>query len=98
MNPLEAIEVAVTRRGPDEGPGEGWIPEERGDLASMLAAYTINGAFARFADSITGSLKVGKLADLVLLDRNLLEVPAHEISDVQVQATVLEGRVVYRKE
>ena len=44
MNPLDAIQVAITRREVDSGPGPGWIPEERMDLASMLAGYTINGS------------------------------------------------------
>lgn len=97
MNPLEAIQVAVTRRAPDAGPGEGWIPEERAGLEAMLRAYTRNGAVARFADSATGSLTVGKLADLVLLDRNLFALPPHEISRTQVVLTAVGGRVTYRR-
>ena len=95
MNPLEAIQVAVTRRGPDADSGAAWIPEERASLDAMIRAYTINGAYARFADSTTGSVEVGKLADLVLLDRDLLAVPAHEIARTKVKATILGGRVVY---
>jgi predicted amidohydrolase YtcJ len=97
MNPLEGIQVAVTRRALEAGPGEGWIPQERATLREMLLAYTINGAYARFADSTTGSLEVGKLADLVLLDRNLFELPAHQISQASVVVTVMDGRVRYRK-
>jgi predicted amidohydrolase YtcJ len=96
MNPLEAIQVALTRRAPDAGPGEGWIPEERASLDAMLRAYTFNGAYARFADSVTGSLREGKLADLVLLERNLFEIPPHEIGKTRILLTVLDGRVVYR--
>ena len=97
MNPLEAIQVAVTRRDPEAGPGEGWIPEERAGLANMLRAYTINGAFGRFADTTTGSLEVGKLADLVLLDRNLFDVEPHDIAKARVLLTVMDGRVRYRR-
>lgn len=97
MNPLEAIQVAVTRRDPDAGPGEGWIPQERTSLRDMLMAYTIKGAFARFADSTTGSLEVGKVADLVLLDRNLFSLPSHDIAGARVRLTLMDGRIRYRR-
>lgn len=98
MNPLEAIQVAVTRRGITERPGPGWLAVECVDLPTMLAAYTINGAALSFQESMTGSLEVGKAADLIVLDRNLFEVPRHEIHRVQVLLTLLEGVPVYRSE
>jgi len=97
MNPLEAIQVAVTRRGPDAEPGAAWIPDERASLEAMIRAYTINGAFARFADNTTGSIVVEKLADLVLLDRDLFAIPAQEIARTKVKATILGGRIVYEE-
>jgi predicted amidohydrolase YtcJ len=97
MNPLEAIQVAVTRRGIEEGPGTAWIPEETVDLALMLAGYTINGAFVNFQETETGSIEVGKAADLVVLDRNLFDVPPHEIAKAKVLLTLLEGKEVYRE-
>ena len=96
MNPLEAIQVAVTRRAPEAAPGPGWIPEERASLRDMLFAYTANGAFARFAEDSTGSLEVGKQADVVLLDRNLFQIPPHEISRARVLLTLMNGQVRYR--
>lgn len=96
MNPLEAIQVAITRRGPDEGQGPAWIPEETVDLAQMLAGYTINGAYVNFEESETGSIETGKAADLIVLDRNLFEIPAHEIHQAKVLLTLLEGKAVYR--
>ncbi len=96
MNPLEAIEVAVTRCDPAlvvcDKP---WIPEERVDLATMLAAYTIGGAYAGFEERDSGSLEAGKLADLVVLDRNLFMIPSGEISDAAVLLTLFEGRTVH---
>ncbi|HMA52837.1 MAG TPA: amidohydrolase, partial [Acidobacteriota bacterium] len=71
MNPLLAIQVALTRRGPDEPPGEAWIPEERVDLATMLRAYTVNGAWLSHDERTRGSLEAGKAADLIVLDRDL---------------------------
>ncbi len=96
MNPLEAIQVAVTRRGVNEAPGPAWLPEESVDLSLMLAGYTINGAYVNFEEAETGSIEVGKAADLVVLDRNLFETPAHEIHQAKVLLTVLEGKAVYR--
>jgi predicted amidohydrolase YtcJ len=96
MNPLDAIQIAVTRRGLKDGPGPAWIPDEVVELPVMLAGYTINGAFVNFAERETGSIEVGKAADLIVLSRNLFEVPKHEIHGVKVLLTLLEGREVYR--
>jgi predicted amidohydrolase YtcJ len=96
MNPLEAIQVALTRRGPDAPRGEPWIPEERVDLATLLAAYTINGAYLSHEEKERGSLEPGKSADLVVLDRNLFALPPEEIHGARVLLTLLEGKEVYR--
>jgi predicted amidohydrolase YtcJ len=96
MNPLEAIQVAVTRRDPSLASGPAWIPEEVVDLQTMLAGYTINGAYVMFQERETGSVEVGKAADLVVLDRNLFETPPAEIRQAKVLLTLLEGREVYR--
>jgi len=96
MNPLEAIEVALTRRGPDDAPGGAWLPEERADLETMLRAYTVNGAWLCRDEKARGSLEAGKAADIVVLDRDLFEVPVHEISRVKVLLALLDGRPVYR--
>ena len=97
MNPLEGIQVGTTRHALDAGPGDGWIPEERASLPSLLQAYTANGAFARFSDSTTGTLEVGKLADLVLLDADLFTLSHHRLSTARVVLTVMDGRVRYRR-
>ena len=96
LNPLDAIEVALTRRGESEGPGPAWIEEERVELPAMLAAYTINAAFATYREHETGSLTVGKQADLVVIDRDLFSIPAHEISERRVLLTLLDGVEVWR--
>lgn len=98
MNPLQAMEVALTRRGPEEGQGEAWTPEERLDLSTILAAYTINGAYLSFQEEETGSLEVGKWADLVILERDLFTVAPWEIGEVGVVMTMLAGRPVYRSD
>ncbi len=96
MNPLEAIQVAVTRRDPAAGPGEAWIPEEKVDLATMLRAYTVNGAWLCHEEKVRGTLETGKAADLIILDRDLFAIPAAEIGRARVLLTLLDGREVFR--
>ncbi len=98
MNPLDAIQVAITRRALDDSTGPAWHPEELVDLPTIIAAYTINGAFVNHQEKETGSIEVGKLADLIVLDRNLFKIPVHEIHRAKVLLTLLEGREVYRDE
>jgi len=95
MDPLRAIEVAVTRRSPTAEAGVAWIPEEEVSLTEILYAYTMGGAMAGDMEDETGSITVGKYADLIVLDRDLYAIPPQEISDAKVLLTMLEGRVVY---
>jgi len=96
MDPLQAIEVALTRRGPDDAPGPAWIPDERVDLTAMLRAYTVNGAWLSRDEGSRGTLEPGKAADLIVLDRDLFAIPASEISRAKVLLTLLDGREVFR--
>jgi predicted amidohydrolase YtcJ len=96
MNPLEGMQVAVTRRELGKGAGSAWIPEERIALPDAIAAYTIRGAYLDFSEKATGSIEVGKLADLVVLDRNLFEIAPSQISEAKVLMTLLEGTEIYR--
>lgn len=95
LNPLLAIETAITRQDPwtDEGPILN--ADESVDLDTMIAAYTINGAYQMKLDDVQGSIEVGKRADLLVLDRNLFDIPASEISDAKVTMTIFDGRTVY---
>ena len=96
LDPLQAIQVAVTRRSIEGGEGPAWLPDELIDLRTALEAYTINGAWLSRREEETGSVAAGKSADLVVLDRNLFAVPASEIHKARVLLTILEGQVVYR--
>lgn len=95
LNPLEAIEVAVTRRAPDAAAGPAWLPDELIDLPTAIAAYTTNGAFLSFEEKTRGTIEAGKTADLIVLDRDLFKIPAQQISETKVVLTFLEGKVVY---
>ncbi len=98
VNPLDGIEVAVTRSDFEgaEANKNVFIPEERIDLPTALAAYTIGSAYANFWEKETGSLEVGKSAEVIVLDKNLFEIPPAEISEVRVMLTLFKGKTVYR--
>jgi predicted amidohydrolase YtcJ len=95
-DPLLAIQRGVLRRDPlePETSSELW-PEEAVDVERMIAAFTIGGAYANFLEGETGSLEVGKSADLVVLRENLLDVPAERIHEAAVELTVFRGRPVF---
>jgi predicted amidohydrolase YtcJ len=95
MNPLLAIETAVTRQNPWTNEGPVLNADEKVDLVTMIDAYTINGAYQMRLDDVQGSIEVGKRADLVVLDRNLFEIPASEISEARVTMTIFNGKTVY---
>jgi predicted amidohydrolase YtcJ len=95
MDPLPAMQVAVTRADPDAPPAPPWLPDELLTPARILAAYTIDGARLAFRERETGSIAPGKLADLVVLDRDPFAAPPHEIARARVRYTFVEGREVY---
>jgi predicted amidohydrolase YtcJ len=94
--PLEGIYAAVTRRTLDGANPSGWIPEQRISVEQALRAYTRDAAFASFRESDTGSIERGKLADFVILDRDLTRIAPETIADARVVTTVVGGRVVYQ--
>ena len=93
ISPWWGIWAAVVRR--EMKSGQILAPEERITVRQALQMYTLNGAYAGFEEKTKGSLEVGKLADFVVLDRNLLEIPADELKDVKVLATFVGGHAVY---
>jgi predicted amidohydrolase YtcJ len=94
-NPLEGIQVAVTRQALDK-PGEALLPEEAISLPEALAAYTIGSAYANGLEAETGSIEVGKAADLVVLSADLFAVPVHEIAHARVMLTLVDGVPVFQ--
>ena len=95
--PLMGIYAAVTRRTLDDAYPQGWVPEQKITVEQALRAYTIDAAFASFEDHIKGSIAVGKLADFLILDQNLLEISPEEIKDAQILATYVGGKKVYAR-
>jgi predicted amidohydrolase YtcJ len=96
-NPLRAIHVAVNRSllGAAGAEAEAFLPNQRLDLAEALAAYTIGSAYVNHLDDETGSIERGKLADLVVLDRDPFAHPAEEIGSTGVLATYVQGEPVH---
>lgn len=101
-DPLEEIHVAVNRRMPPtylygNDSDEVFLPDERLDLATSIAAFTMGSAFVNHLDDATGSIEVGKYADLAVVDRDLFAHPVEEIANAQVDATFVEGASVYER-
>jgi predicted amidohydrolase YtcJ len=97
MHPKYLIYAAVTRQTLNGTPEGGWFPEQRISVEEALRAYTINNALAAFEDDVRGSLTAGKLADITVFDRNLLEIPPADILKAEVTHTIVGGKVVFEK-
>jgi predicted amidohydrolase YtcJ len=93
-NPLDAIETALRRQNPWESEGLVLNAAERVDLVTMIEAYTINAAWLMKHEDRVGSIEVGKRADMVVLDRNLFELPVSEINEAEVVMTLLDGQIL----
>jgi len=96
-NPLLEMEVAVTRVDPEARENEPLLPEQRLDLPTAIAAFTMGSASVNTNELETGSIEVGKLADLVVIDRNLFAEDAGPIGEAQVEMTLVGGRLVHQR-
>jgi predicted amidohydrolase YtcJ len=94
-NPYDQIEVAVRRADPSIPDGEVFLPEQRIALPDAIAAFTIGSAHVNGMEHDTGSIEVGKAADLVVLDRNLFAIDPREISETKALLTLLDGKPVH---
>ena len=90
-----SLHRAVTRKYPDGQPENGWNPEQKLTLWDALYAYTYGGAYKVGKENVLGSLECGKLADIVVWDRNLFDIPADDILNSGVALTVCDGHIVY---
>jgi len=104
-NPLLAIELGVTRAVPsddrmyvDPDVGSCLVPSERVSVDEMIASFTINGAYAAFLENEIGSLEVGKKADFIILDPNILQAEPSEIHHARVLLTFFNGQEVFRNQ
>jgi hypothetical protein len=95
LDPAASLHVAVTRQTRAGEPAGGWLPDQRIKLSEALAAWTRGGAYAEHAEDQKGTLAEGMLADIAVLDRDLVTTPMSELAEMKVKATVVGGRVVY---
>jgi len=94
IDPISCFYAAVTRKMKD---GTAFFPDQKMSRMEALRAYTINGAFAAFEEGIKGSLSPGKLADITVLSKDILTCPEEEIRTAEVLATIVGGKVLYKK-
>ena len=94
-NPLLAIEVAVTRLEPGGNSTDPLLPAEAIDLATAIRAATLGSAYGNFLNKDTGSIEVGKLADLIVIDSNLFDIPTSDLSKARVMLTLFGGEIVF---
>ena len=95
LNPVLSVYAAVTRRTLDGKNSKGWIPEQKISVEEALRAYTVGSAYAEFQETVKGSITVGKLADLVILSRDIFKIDPKDIENVKVVFTLVDGRIVY---
>ncbi|HKR11847.1 MAG TPA: amidohydrolase [Pyrinomonadaceae bacterium] len=95
LDPMLTIYAAVTRRTLDGQNANGWVPEQKISVAETVRAYTTGSAYAEFQEKVKGSITPGKLADLVILSRDIFKIDPAEIDKVKVMLTMVDGRLVY---
>jgi predicted amidohydrolase YtcJ len=97
FNPFLGIHAAITRRRTDGTPAEeGWYPEQRLSVDEAVRGFTLGAAYASYDEQRKGSLTPGKLADLIVLDRDIFTIEPMAIAETQVLATLIDGRFVWR--
>ena len=97
LNPLWGIYMAVTRRTSDGKNPNGLEPQEKISVEEAIKCYTLNSAYAEFQENIKGSIEAGKLADMVVLQDDILTMDPVEIKDVKVYMTIFDGKMIYNK-
>jgi predicted amidohydrolase YtcJ len=97
LNPIEGIKAAVTRQTLDGKHPDGWLPEQKLTIDEAVRAFTVGSAYAEFAEKVKGTITPGKLADMVMLDRDIYAAPAADIDKAHVVLTIVDGQIVYEK-
>jgi hypothetical protein len=92
---LKQLFQAVTRIPPDDSELPPWRPEQCLTIEESIQCYTLEPAYAEFKEEQKGSITPGKLADMIVLDKNILEVDSHELLETQVLMTIFDGEVVH---
>lgn len=96
-DPLWGIYAAVTRQDQKGFPPGGWYPDQKMTAMEAIKGFTIHAAYAAFEEKLKGSIEKGKLADMVVLDKDLTAIEPKEILSTSVVMTIVGGRILYRK-
>ncbi len=97
LDPMKGLYAAVTRATLDGKNPNGWVPEQKIKLSEAVEAYTMGSAYAEFQEKEKGSITPGKLADMVLLSDDIFKLDPSKIGDVQVDLTMMGGKVVWER-
>ena len=97
LNPLNGIYAAVTRQTSGNNNNSGWVPNEKISVEEAIKCYTLKSAYASFEENIKGSIEPGKLADLVVLNEDILTISPEKIKDVFVEMTIFNGEIIYTR-
>jgi hypothetical protein len=95
LNPMEGLYAAVTRKDRLGEEGNGWFPEQKLTMEEAIELYTLGAAYAQFMEERKGRIREGYLADMVIVDRDLLTISEDEIMQTEVDYTIVGGKVVY---
>ena len=98
LNPMEGLYAAVTRKARGGEEGDGWFPEQKLTMEEAIYFYTVGSAYAQFMDDRKGMIRKGYLADIVIVDKDLLTIPENQIMSTRVDFTIVGGRIVYSSE
>lgn len=97
FDPILGVYATVTRKNLKGDPKQGWHKEECMELYDALKLFTTNSAYSTYEEKIKGKIKVGMLADLVILSDNIMEVDKEDIKDIKIDMTMVDGKIVYEK-
>jgi hypothetical protein len=97
LSPIQNFHASVTRQDARGRPPGGFDPDQKLTRAEALRTMTLEAAYGSFAEEETGSIEVGKLADLVVLSQDILSVPDDALLKTEVLATIMDGRLLYER-
>ena len=95
LNPMEGIYSAVSRKSIADKAGNAWLKDESLPIEKAVEFYTLGSAYSSFEEAVKGSLQVGKLADIVVLSKDIFTIPEEEILNTEVVYTILGGKIIY---
>jgi predicted amidohydrolase YtcJ len=96
-NAFHGIHASVTRQSQDNQPAGGWLPEQKLSLTEALRSFTVDAAYGAFQENSLGTLAPGSWADFILIDRDIFNIPAEQLWQVEVEKTFVNGKQVFTK-